>query len=109
MFTAPFCRYSILFLLGMFSAFGLKAESKRDTLINKAWRDTFRVQKAQVFDTESDGSMLYYRPKPFKFAKNVPSDIYLMGKTAFSKKNLPKLGAILAGSALLVLVDQPRR
>jgi len=98
---------SILFVLCLFSPFLLKAESKRDTLVNKAWRDTFRVQKAQVFDTESDGSMLYFRPKPFKFAKNVPSDIYLMGKTAFSKKNLPKLGVILAGSALLVIVDQP--
>ncbi len=98
---------AILFLLCLFSGFILKAESKRDTLINKAWRDTFKVQKAQVFNTESGGSMLYFRPKPFQFAKNVPSDIYLMGKSAFSKKNLPKLGAILAGSALLVLVDQP--
>ena len=89
------------------SFFGLKAESKSDTLINKAWRDTFRIQKAQVFDTKSEGAMLYFRPKPFKFAKNVPSDIYMMGKTAFSKKNLPKLGVILAASALLVTVDQP--
>lgn len=98
---------SVVLFLFLFSGLILKAESKRDTLINKAWRDTFRVQKAQVFETESDGSMLYFRPKPFQFAKNVPSDICQLGKTAFSKKNLPKLGAILAGSALLVIVDQP--
>lgn len=107
MIITPFCRRSILFFLCMFLAIILKAESKRDTLVTKVWRDTVRVQKGQIFDTESDRSMLYFRPKPFKFAKNVPSDIYLMGKTAFSKNNLPKLGAILAGSALLVLVDQP--
>ena len=102
-----YSKSSILLVLCLFSAIIMKAESKRDTLINKAWRDTFRIQKAQIFETETEGSTLYFRPKPFKFAKNVPSDIYLMGKTAFSKKNLPKLGAILAGSALLVLVDQP--
>ncbi len=96
----------VLIFLCLIQVFGLKAESKRDTLINKAWRDTVRIRKAQIFETDA-ATMLYYRPKPFQFAKNVPSDIYLMGKTAFSKKNLPKLGAILAGSALLVLVDQP--
>jgi hypothetical protein len=84
----------------------VKAESKKDTLINVAWRDTVRIRKAQIFETDA-ATMLYTRPKPFQFAKNVPSDIYLLGKTAFSKKNLPKLGAILAGSALLALVDQP--
>lgn len=88
-------------------ASNLLAETKKDTLINKVWRDTIRIQKAQVFDTESNGSMLYYKPKPLKFAKNVPSDIYQLGKTAFSRKNLPKLGAILVGSALLSIVDQP--
>jgi membrane-associated phospholipid phosphatase len=99
-------RYSVLFLLILFSGVKANAESKRDTLINKAWRDTFKVRKAQIFSTV-DADRIYLHPKPFQFVKNVPSDIYLMGKTAFSKKNLPKLGIILAGSALLVAVDQP--
>jgi hypothetical protein len=103
------CLYSknlILLFLSLFLTIILKAESKKDTLVNEAWHDTVRIRKAQIFETDA-ATMLYTRPKPFKFAKNVPSDIYLLGKTAFSKKNLPKLGAILAGSALLVLVDQP--
>jgi membrane-associated phospholipid phosphatase len=100
-------KISVLFFFCLFLAITLKAESKRDTLINKAWRDTIRVQKAQIYELDDNTSMLYYRPKPFKFAKNVPSDVYQLGKTAFSKKNLPKLGVILAGSALLVIVDQP--
>ena len=83
------------------------AESKRDTLIYQPKRDTVRLVKAQIYNLDSDESCLYFRPKPFQFAKNVPSDIYRMGKTAFNRKNLPKLGGILAGSALLLLVDQP--
>jgi len=75
-------------------------------LIQQARRDTFKIRKAQIFET-TDAQMIFMRPKPFQFAKNVPSDIYRMGKTAFSKKGLPKLGLILAGSALLVAVDQP--
>lgn len=97
---------TFLFLLFLFPVFTANAESKRDTLINKAWRDTFKTRKAQIFET-TDAQLLYCRPKPFQFARNVPSDIYRMGKAAFSKKNLPELGAILAGSALLVAVDQP--
>ncbi len=89
------------------SVTSLLAESKKDTLVNKAWRDTFRIVKAQVVDVDSLHSMLYYRPKPFQFAKNVPLDLYQLGKTSFSKKNLPKLGVLLAGTALLVAVDQP--
>lgn len=99
-------RYYILFILILFAVVKVNGESKRDTLINKAWRDTFKIRKAQVFSTQ-EASMVYLHPKPFQFVKNVPSDIYQMGKTAFSKKNLPKLGIILAGSALLVAVDQP--
>jgi len=94
-------------LLFVFAAYGMNAETKKDTLINKAWRDTFRVEKAQIVDFDSGNSLMFYRPKPFQFVKNVPSDLYLLGKTAFSRKNLPKLGAIIAGTAVLVAVDQP--
>jgi hypothetical protein len=100
-------RSLILNVLLFTLASSLLAETKKDTLINNVSRDTMRVQKAQVFDTESNGSILYYKPKPFQFAKNIPSDIYQLGKTAFSRQNLPKLGVIIAGSALLTIVDQP--
>ena len=62
-------RSLILNVLLFVFASNLLAETKKDTLINKVWRDTIRIQKAQVFDTESNGSMLYYKPKPLKFAK----------------------------------------
>ena len=94
------------FVLFLVPVCQLKAEVKQDTLIQQVWRDTFKIRKAQIFET-SEAQWVYCRPKPFQFAKNVPSDIYQMGKTAFSKKGLPNLGLILAGSALLILVDQP--
>ncbi len=94
-------------LIGLFFSLTLNASEKKDTLINRTWRDTLKIEKAQIVDINSDYSLMFYRPKPFHFAKNVPSDLYLLGKTAFSKKNLPKLGAILGGTALLIAVDQP--
>ena len=106
LFSPFFGKCSFIFLLFLLFVFQVNADSKRDTLINKAWRDTFKIGKAQIFET-NNAEMLYSRPKSFQFARNVPSDIYQLGKTAFSKRNLPKLGAILAGSALLVAVDQP--
>ena len=103
----PQIKSFILVSFLLLSVISLKAQSKKDTLVNMAWRDTFKVQKAQIVEMDSTSKMLYYRPKPFQFAKNIPSDLYLLGKTAFTKKNLPKFGAILAGTALLVVVDQP--
>lgn len=100
-------KYATLLLALLFSVNSLLAETKKDTLVDKAWRDTFRVVKAQKIEIDSINSMLYYRPKPFEFAKNVPLDLYQLGKTSFSKKNLPKLAAILGGTAILVAFDQP--
>jgi hypothetical protein len=105
--NTTFLKSLFLSLVFVFVAFGLNAETKKDTLVNKAWCDTFKVVKAQIVDFDSGNSKMFYRPKPFQFVKNVPSDLYLLGKTAFSKKNLPKFGALLAGTALLVAVDQP--
>lgn len=99
----PFYLSMLLFLLSITTVY---SESKKDTLITISRRDTVKIRKAQLFET-ADASFMYRRPKPFGFILNVPSDIYRMGRTAVSKKNLPKLGAILAGSALLVAVDQP--
>ena len=103
----PDFKNTILFCLIFFSSLFLRAESKKDTLVTLAWRNSVRVQKAQIVDLDSTQSMLYFRPKPFKFIQNVPSDIYQLGKVSFSRKNLPKLGMILAGTALLLAVDQP--
>ncbi|MDP3914876.1 MAG: phosphatase PAP2 family protein [Bacteroidota bacterium] len=100
-------KYATLLLALFFSVNSLLAETKKDTLVDKAWRDTFRVVKAQKIEIDSIKSMLFFRPKPFEFAKNVPLDLYQLGKTSFSKKNLPKLAAILGGTAILVAFDQP--
>lgn len=83
------------------------AETKRDTLIYKAHRDTIRLAKAQVFELKNGDEMMFYRPRPFEFIKNVPKDFYQLGKATVSKKNLPALGAIIGSTALLIALDQP--
>ncbi len=98
-----------IFLLGtilFLTVSAVLAESKKDTIISIPKSDTVKIKKAQIFET-TGATLMYRRPKPFGFILNVPSDIYRMGKAAVSKKNLPELAAILAGSALLVAVDQP--
>jgi len=97
--------FLLLFLI-LVAFYGI-AESKKDTLVYKSWRDTVRLQKAQIVKIGSRNPMLYFRPKAFQFAKNAPLNIYQLGKTSFSKKNLPKLGAIVAGTGLLIAFDQP--
>ena len=96
----------ILLLFLFLVCISANAESKKDTLVYRAWRDTVRLQKAQIVKLEPGNSALYFRPKPFQFAKNVPLDLYQLGKTTFSKKSLPALGAILVSTVVLVAVDQ---
>lgn len=105
-YTIRILRNSVPFLIFSFYILNLHAETKRDTLVNRAWRDTSRIQKAQIFDMNNGDQMIYFRPKPFQFIKYVPSDLYNLGKSAISRQNLPKLGAIIAGTAVLTLIDQ---
>ncbi|HLN74416.1 MAG: phosphatase PAP2 family protein [Methylococcaceae bacterium] len=84
----------------------VKAESKRDTLVCKAWRDTFKVRKAQIVDVDSSYSLMFYRPKPLQFFANIPSDLAGLGKAVVAKKNLPELGILLAATAIIVPFDQ---
>jgi membrane-associated phospholipid phosphatase len=49
---------------------------------------------------------IYGRPKPFTFIKNVPGDIRDYCRITFRKKNLWKISAMIAGTAVLVAADQ---
>lgn len=93
-------------LVTLFFGSKLFAETKKDTLIFKARKDTFKLEKAQIYNLNNE-THIFYRPKPFQFLKYVPSDLYTLTKTGFSKQNLPKLGLVLASSAILIAVDQP--
>ncbi len=79
----------------------------RDTLVYKPYRDTVRLTKAQVFNLNSTESLLIYKPRPFEFIRNVPSDFVNFGKITFAKRNLPKLGLLVGTTAVLVAFDQP--
>ena len=81
-------------------------ETRKDTLVNIAWRDTFKLQKAQIYDLDSTHSMLFTHPKPFSFLLNVPSDLYQLAKAPFKKENLVSSAALCAGTLFLVAIDQ---
>jgi len=78
-----------------------------DTLVYKPFKDTVRLTKAQVYDLNSTESLLIYKPRPFEFVTNVPSDLAKFGKTVVAKKNLPALGLLIGSTAVLVALDQP--
>lgn len=101
--------WRIIFLLALFSCMlttVVKAEEKRDTLVYKAWHHTFKARKSQVIDIDSTNSMMFYKPKPFQFFANIPSDLAGLGKAVVTRKNLPELGIILATTAALIPFDQ---
>ncbi|HEY3371189.1 MAG TPA: phosphatase PAP2 family protein [Prolixibacteraceae bacterium] len=103
----PISRGLIFVLFLFLAALNGHAESEKDTLVFRNFRDTVKIQKAQIVILDSGDSMLYFKPKHFQFIKNAPLDIYLLGKTSFSKKNLPKLGVVLAATGILMAFDQP--
>ena len=97
-----------LLLIGyLFLSNVICAEVKKDTPINQACIDTIRPEKEQFFEIEPNYSLVYSKPKLFQSVRRIPSDLSGIGKTCFSKKNLPKIATILAGSAILIAVDQP--
>lgn len=52
------------------------------------------------------GNYIYERPKPLACFLKIPRDYYDYSKKTFTKKNLPNIGAMVAGTALLVVADQ---
>jgi len=99
----------LLFVLPCFSV-SLLADvvlKGNDTLVYKSGRDTLRLTKAQVYDLNDSESLIIYKPRPFEFVTNVPSDLAKFGKAVVAKKNLPKLGMLIGATAVLVAFDQP--
>lgn len=104
-----FPRYSsalILFFLVLIVSKGI-ANERKDTLVYRPYRDTVKLVKAQVYDLDNSTSLVFYKPGTLRFVRNVPSDLASFCKISFSRKNLPTLGAILGGTALLIAFDQP--
>ena len=99
----------LLCVLHCFSINSFACESfiGNDTLVYKPYKDTLRLTKAQVYDLNSSESLLIYKPRPFEFITNVPSDLAKFGKITVAKRNLTKLGLLIGTTAVLVALDQP--
>jgi len=79
----------------------------KDTMVYKPYKDTVRLVKAQVYDLNSSESVLFYKPRPFDFIKNVPSDLAQFGKTVVAKENIPTVCLLVGTTAVLMAFDQP--
>jgi hypothetical protein len=84
----------------------LRANEKRDTLVYRPYRDTVRLVKAQIVDIDSTTSILFYKTRPFGFLGDVPRNFVDFGREITRKKNLPKIGVLIGGTAILVALDQ---
>ena len=105
-------QFRILFILSILYCFPTNVSAGdcnngTDTLVYKPYKDTVRLTKAQVYNLKSSESLLIYKPRPFEFVTNVPSDLAMFGKAVVSKKNLPKIGLLIGATAVLVALDQP--
>ena len=103
-------RWLIIFVVIHFSSNYLMADENfkgKDTLVYKTYKDTERLTKAQFCLVSPSESIIYYKPRPFEFITNVPSDIGKFAKITVAKKNLPKLGLLLGATAVIVAFDQP--
>lgn len=98
---------AFIFLYFLITPSFSKADDKKDTLVNRPYRDTVKLVKAQVYNTNDTTKLVFYKPSHFQFVKNVPSDFANFGKACVKKKNLPTIGLLLGGTAILVALDQP--
>ncbi len=70
-------------------------------------QDTVIVAKSMSYQVAPDLYYVFERPKMFHFAKAIPSDISSYCKITFRKENLMKVAYMIAGTAVLVVFDQP--
>ncbi len=93
-------------LLFSFFQNSASAFERKDTLVYRPYRDTVKLSKAQIYELENSTSRLYYKPRTLEFVRNVPSDFASFAKVVTRKKNLPTIGALVGGTALLIAFDQ---
>ncbi len=80
-------------------------------LENGANAQTFQKQiknygDSMVYRVVPDKILVYEKPRPFRFVARLPSDMWTFCKQTFRLGNLPQIGALAAGTAYLVRLDQ---
>jgi len=107
LFWRLFLRLRIfLFLFLLILPFALLADGSRDTTFVLQGKKGIRTVKAQIYDLDANNRMIFYKPRPFEFITNIPSDFASLYKTTVKKDNMGRLGILLGGTAVLVAFDQ---
>lgn len=88
---------NIFFLLIICYPFFVKASTKGDSSI---------APNQKIYLEKNGDSFTCMKPKSFDFFTKIPQDSYGYVKQSFQKKNLPKLAAVAASTAVLIIFDQ---
>lgn len=96
----------LLFLTLVLLPILLLAHERRDTTIIRQGKKGDRPVSAQVYGLNDSTRMIFYKPKPFEFITNIPSDFAGLYQSTVRKDHLGKLALVLGSSALLIAFDQ---
>lgn len=100
---------SLVFVLFILFSFCGKANSQEAAM--EARTDSKTADSLQttgvIYHFGPDQSFIYDKPQAFQFLKNAPKDLSSYCASTFQKKNVLKIGAMAAITAVLVAYDQP--
>ena len=95
-----------LFVLFSFCGKATSQEAATEARTDSKTADSLQTPGV-IYHLGPDQSFRYDKPQAFQFLKNVPKDLASYCAGTFQKKNVLKIGAMAAMTALLVAYDQP--
>jgi hypothetical protein len=98
-------------LLLLFGLFCVWEEAHSQVAASEVHAESSKVDSfqttAMIYQVSPELSFSYDRPETFQFLKYAPKDLVIYWNNTFQKKNVLKIGAMAAITALLVAYDQP--
>jgi len=95
----------------LFALFGVWGEAHSQVTAPEARAESSMVDSLQttgmIYHISPDLSFSYDRPESFQFLKYAPKDFSIYFNSTFQKKNILKIGAMAAITAVLIAYDQP--
>lgn len=108
-FASKKCGIAFIFsIILSLTCFADAKSSVSDSLAcNATEKNGSPVNGAMIYRVGPDVDYAYTRPRSFSFITNFPRDMGQYFKNTFQKTNLLKIGAVVAGTGILIAFDQP--
>ena len=94
-----------LFLF-LFIPFPVYSQNLNNMPKDKATAADSTKNGTMVYQISPDIDFVYSKPRRFQYIKYGPKDLFIYGKNTFQKKNIARISAMAAATALLVAADQ---